>query len=136
MIHEYPFSLTKSTRCKSGELQSETKFEGVVLHSLDEEIELDVYYVAAEMTGFTQYQDGKKIAGIDGLLIPAHKVVVDMEAFEAECLKLAVPNAKIKCAECKGHGLVEKTIYCGDEGMQIEMDVEVDCPECDGTGKI
>ena len=51
-----------------------------------------------------------------------------------ETPELAVPTGK--CDECKGHGIVEKTIYRGDEGMEIEMDVEVDCDECDGTGSI
>jgi hypothetical protein len=133
---KYPFSITKSIRCESGKLQSEMTFEGIVMHSIDKEIEHDYYYVAAELTGFTQYQDGNKIAGIDSLLIPAHRVVVDMDAFEAECIKLAVPNVKTKCEECNGNGIVEKTIYTGDEGMEIEMDVMVECRFCDGSGKV
>ena len=44
-------------------------------------------------------------------------------------------NSKEKCKDCYGHGEVEKTIHRGDEGMEIEMDVMVECSECDGSGK-
>ena len=43
---------------------------------------------------------------------------------------------KEKCEDCKGTGEIEKTIYRGEEGMEIEMDVPVVCDECDGSGKI
>ena len=43
---------------------------------------------------------------------------------------------KVQCEECNGNGEVEKTIYRGDEGMEIEMDVMVTCAECDGAGKV
>lgn len=39
-----------------------------------------------------------------------------------------------KCENCNGSGELEKTIYRGDEGMEIEMDVMCVCDECDGTG--
>jgi DnaJ-class molecular chaperone len=45
-------------------------------------------------------------------------------------------NAKAKCDACGGHGQVEKTIYRGDEGMEIEMDVMVECAECEGSGSL
>jgi DnaJ-class molecular chaperone len=43
-------------------------------------------------------------------------------------------NAKKQCDGCNGSGEVEKTIYRGDEGMEIEMNVMVECHECDGKG--
>ena len=39
-----------------------------------------------------------------------------------------------KCETCNGEGEIEKNIHRGDEGMQIEMDVMITCPDCDGTG--
>jgi hypothetical protein len=43
-------------------------------------------------------------------------------------------GAKNQCEGCNGTGEVEKTIHRGDEGMEIEMDVMVECHECDGKG--
>jgi DnaJ-class molecular chaperone len=40
------------------------------------------------------------------------------------------------CEKCKGTGEIEKTVYRGDEGMEIEMDVMVVCPDCEGKGEI
>lgn len=45
-------------------------------------------------------------------------------------------NYKQQCDGCNGHGEVEKTVYRGDEGMEIEMDVMVECSECDGKGNV
>ena len=42
----------------------------------------------------------------------------------------------IECPTCKGEGQIEKNIYRGQEGMQIEMDVMVVCSECDGEGSV
>ncbi len=40
------------------------------------------------------------------------------------------------CPECHGEGERETTIWKGEEGMRIEMDVPIICGECNGTGKI
>ena len=62
----------------------------------DKETMQDVYEVTAFLTGFTQYQDGKKVSGFDSLRIPAHKVVVNLDAFEAECIERAFYEAELK----------------------------------------
>ncbi len=46
---------------------------------------------------------------------------------------IAKPNVSC-CTNCEGSGEVEKNIWRGEEGMQIEMDVMVVCSECDGSG--
>ena len=40
------------------------------------------------------------------------------------------------CEKCKGTGEIEKTVYRGEEGMAIVMDVMVVCPDCEGKGEI
>ena len=40
------------------------------------------------------------------------------------------------CTSCNGEGEVERNIWRGEEGMQIEMDVMVVCSKCDGTGVV
>lgn len=96
MVNKYYFTLTKSNQCKFGTVESETTFEGVVTHLHDSETMQDVYEVTAFLTGFTQYNDGKKVSGFDGLRIPAHKLVVDLAAFEAECIERAFYEAELK----------------------------------------
>ena len=41
-----------------------------------------------------------------------------------------------KRLKCDGAGEIEKNIWRGEEGMQIEMDVMVTCSECNGTGRV
>lgn len=36
------------------------------------------------------------------------------------------------CDECGGEGVIEKNVCRGEEGMMIEMDIMVVCPECEG----
>lgn len=96
MVNKYYFTLTKSNQCKFGSVESETTFEGVVTYEQDKETMQDVYEVTAVLTEFTQYQDGKKVSGFDSLRIPAHKVVVDLDAFEAECVERAFYEAELK----------------------------------------
>jgi hypothetical protein len=39
---------------------------------------------------------------------------------------------KEMCEDCQGTGEVEKTIFRGEEGMEIETDVICACSQCDG----
>lgn len=39
-----------------------------------------------------------------------------------------------KCENCNGTGEIEKNIFVGDEGMQIEIDAMLVCEECNGYG--
>lgn len=41
---------------------------------------------------------------------------------------------KIKCFECKGSGEIDITVFKGEEGMKIEMDIPITCPKCEGQG--
>lgn len=36
------------------------------------------------------------------------------------------------CDECGGEGVIEQNVWRGEEGMMIEMDIMVVCPECEG----
>ena len=50
---------------------------------------------------------------------------------------IAKPHVSRRCSSCDqcfGTGEVEKNIWRGEEGMQIEMDVMVVCSQCNGTG--
>lgn len=96
MAHKYYFTLTKSNRCKSGTVESEMTFEGVVTHLHDEDTMEDHYDVTAFMTGFTQINDGKKVYEFEGMRIPASRFNMDMEAFNAECIDRAFYEAELK----------------------------------------
>ena len=67
-------------------------------------------------------------------LTHAENCIEDMQAIARAAIAKAT-NYKEKCDKCNGNGEVEKTVYRGDEGMEIEMDVMVECSECDGSGK-
>lgn len=96
MTHSYYFTLTKNNQCKFGTAESETTFEGVVTHLHDSETMQDVYEVSAFLTGFAQYQGGKKVSGFDNARIDARRVVVDLDAFEAECVERAFYEAELR----------------------------------------
>lgn len=40
----------------------------------------------------------------------------------------------MKCERCNGDGEIEINTHQGEEGMKIEMDIMVVCPDCDGKG--
>lgn len=96
MVNKYYFTLVNGNQCKFGAIESETTFEGIVTYMHDTETMQDVYEVDAFLTEFAQYQNGKKVMGIDWLRVPAHLVVADLEAFEAQCIERAFYEAELR----------------------------------------
>ena len=95
---KYPFTLTRSNQCRMGATESEMYFEGVASYFCDKDTQEAWWEVEAHLTGFAQFQDGKKASGFEGMKIPAQDVVhpFGWASFEAECVERACFEYELK----------------------------------------